>query len=124
MSSITDKSINKSTDSATEVKSFFDRYFSKSISITSNEVDSVLGFFKKRKFEESAAIAVTTVLLQQAKSENKNVFELLDSLKGLDEVKLSQLVAAILNNNRSKVSALGYTNDYQVVTYENRNIVL
>ncbi len=124
MSSITDKSINKSTDSATEVKSFFDRYFSKSISITSNEVDSVLGFFKKRKFDESAAIAVTTVLLQQAKSENKNVFELLDSLKGLDEVKLSQLVAAILNNNRSKVSALGYTNDYQVVTYENRNIVL
>ena len=120
MSSITDKSINKSTDSATEVKSFFDRYFSKSISITSNEVDSVLGFFKKRKFEENAAIAVTTVLLQQAKSENKNIFELLDSLKGLDEVKLSQLVAAILNNNRSKVSALGYTNDYQVVTYENR----
>lgn len=124
MSSITDKSINKSTDSATEVKSFFDRYFSKSISITSNEVDSVLGFFKKRKFEESAAIAVTTVLLQQAKSENKNIFELLDSLKGLDEVKLSQLVAAILNNNRSKVSALGYTNDYQVVTYENRNVIL
>ncbi len=124
MSSITDKSINKSTDSATEVKSFFDRYFSKSISITSNEVDSVLGFFKKRKFEESAAIAITTVLLQQAKSENKNIFELLDSLKGLDEVKLSQLVAAILNNNRSKVSALGYTNDYQVVTYENRNVIL
>ena len=124
MSSITDKSINKSTDSATEVKSFFDRYFSKSISITSNEVDSMLGFFKKRKFDESAAIAVTTVLLQQAKSENKNIFELLDSLKGLDEVKLSQLVAAILNNNRSKISALGYTNDYQVITYENRNIVL
>jgi hypothetical protein len=83
-----------------------------------------LGFFKKRKFEESAAIAITTVLLQQAKSENKNIFELLDSLKGLDEVKLSQLVAAILNNNRSKVSALGYTSDYQVVTYENRNVIL
>jgi len=48
----------------------------------------------------------------------------LDSLKGLDEVKLSQLVAAILNNNRSKVSALGYTSDYQVVTYENRNVIL
>lgn len=124
MSSITDKSINKSSDSAAEVKSFFDRYFSESISITSNEVDSVLGFFKKRKFEDSAAIAVTTVLLQQAKSENKNIFELLDSLKGLDEVKLSQLVAAILNNNRSKVSALGYTTDYQIVTYENRNVVL
>ena len=44
MSSITDKSINKSTDSATEVKSFFDRYFSKSISITSNEVDSVFDY--------------------------------------------------------------------------------
>jgi len=124
MSSVTDKSINKSTDSAAEVKTFFDRYFSKSISITSNEVDTVLGFFTKRNFDKSSAIAVTTVILQQAKSESKNVFELLDSLTGLDEVKLSQLVSAILNNNRSKISALGYTVAFDKPTQENRNVLL
>ena len=124
MSSVTDKSINKLTDSAAEVKTFFDRYFSKSISITSNEVDTVLGFFTKRNFDKSSAIAVTTVILQQAKSEGKNVFELLDSLTGLDEVKLSQLVSAILNNNRSKISALGYTVAFDKPTQENRNVLL
>lgn len=124
MSSVTDKSINKSTDSAAEVKTFFDRYFSKSISITSNEVDTVLGFFTKRNFDKSSAIAVTTVILQQTKSESKNVFELLDSLTGLDEVKLSQLVSAILNNNRSKISALGYTVAFDKPTQENRNVLL
>jgi Glu-tRNA(Gln) amidotransferase subunit E-like FAD-binding protein len=124
MSSVTDKSINKSTDSAAEVKTFFDRYFSKSISITSNEVDTVLGFFTKRNFDKSSAIAVTTVILQQSKSEGKNVFELLDSLTGLDEVKLSQLVSAILNNNRSKISALGYTVAFDKPTQENRNVLL
>jgi len=124
MSSVTDNSINKSTDSAAEVKTFFDRYFSKSISITSNEVDTVLGFFTKRNFDKSSAIAVTTVILQQAKSEGKNVFELLDSLTGLDEVKLSQLVSAILNNNRSKISALGYTVAFDKPTQENRNVLL
>tara|TARA_B110000503_G_scaffold75636_1_gene116786 strand:+ start:5606 stop:5980 length:375 start_codon:yes stop_codon:yes gene_type:complete len=124
MSSVTDSSINKIIDSSTEVKTFFDRYFSKSISITSNEVDTVLGFFTKRNFDKSSAIAVTTVILQQAKSEGKNVFELLDSLTGLDEVKLSQLVSAILNNNRSKISALGYTVEFDKPTQENRNVLL
>jgi hypothetical protein len=124
MSSITDTSINKSTDSAAEVKTFFDRYFSKSISITSNEVDTVLGFFTKRNFDQLSAIAVTTVILQQAKSEGKNVFELLDSLKGVDQVTLSQLVTAILNNNRSKISALGYTIEFDKPTQENRNVLL
>jgi Glu-tRNA(Gln) amidotransferase subunit E-like FAD-binding protein len=124
MSSITDPSINKSNDSATETRSFFDRYFTKSISITSNEVDSVIGFFLKRQFDRSAAIAVTTVLLQQAKAEKKNIFDLLDGLEGLDSVKLSQLVTAILNNNRSKVSALGYTAPFEIQTLDNRNVLV
>ena len=124
MSSINDPSIKKSEDSADEVKQFFDRYFTKSVSITSNEVDSVVGFFLKRNFDKSAAISVATVILQQAKIESKNVFTLLDSLEGLSEVKLSQLVTAILNNNRSATSALCYTTPFTNTTVDNRNILV
>lgn len=122
MSSFAEQQKLQQQDSAKEVKQFFNRYFSKQVNLTSNEVDSVVGFFTKRKFSKDSAIAVATVLLNQAKVENKNIFELVDSLEGLDEVSLSKLVAAILNNNRSKVSALGYKNNFSVETNDNRNV--
>jgi len=124
MSSFANEELNKVQDSAKETKQFFDRYFTKQISLTSNEVDTVVGFFTKRKFTKDAAIAVATIVIQQAKAENKNVFELIDTLTGLDEVQLSTLVSAILNNNRSKISALGYKNNYNIETTENRNVRL
>lgn len=124
MSSIIDKSINKSADSAGEVKEFFNKYFSKKISVTSNQVDSVVGFFQKRGFDTNSATAVATVLLQQAKIDNVNVFKLLDTLEGLNEVSISNLVATILNSNRSSVSNIGYKIANTAVTSEKRNIVL
>lgn len=124
MSSVSDPSINKSTDSAGEVKEFFNKYFSKKISVTSNQVDSVVGFFQKRGFDTSSATAVASVLLQQAKIDNVNIFKLLDTLEGLNEVSISKLVATILNSNRSKISSIGYKLANTSVTSEKRNIVL
>jgi hypothetical protein len=123
MSSVVDPSINKSPDSAAEVKEFFDKYFSKKISVTSNQVDSVVGFFVKRGFDNSSAIAVSTVLLQQAKIDNVNIYQLLDTLQGLNEVSLSKLVATILNSNRSKISTIGFIIENPATTSEERNIV-
>ena len=122
MSSYAVEEKNAKEDSGKEVRQLFDRYFTKQINITSNEVDTVVGFFTKRKFSKDAAIAVATVIIQQAKAEKKNVFQLIDTLTGLTEVQLSQLVSAILNNNRSKISALGYKNSYNIETTENRNV--
>jgi hypothetical protein len=48
------------------------------------------------------------VLLTQAKVDNANVMELLEQLKGYDKVKLTSLIVAILNANRSNISKLGY----------------
>lgn len=123
MSSIVDPSINKLPDSAAEVKEFFDKYFSKKISVTSNQVDSVVGFFSKRGFDTNSAIAVATVLLQQAKIDNVNIFKVLDTLQGLDQVQMSKLVATILNTNRSRTSSIGYKIENGATTSERRNIV-
>ena len=95
-------------DSSAEVKEFFDKYFTDSISYSATQVDSVVGFFLKRGFQENSATGVATVLLQQAKIDNVNVYTLLDTLKGLTDVQISSLVGEIVNYNRSKVSVIGF----------------
>lgn len=110
-------------DSAYETKEFFNKYFVDSVSYPSNQVDAVVGFFEKRGFEKSVAISVSSVFLQQAKVDNINVFELLDTLKGVDGVHLSAVVTQVLNLNRSRISTLGFRNTEKVIPEEVRNIL-
>ena len=113
----------QTNDSADGTKRFFDQYFTESISYPSNQVDAVVGFFENKGFEKLAARSTATVILQQAKIDNVNVFEIIDTLKGLEDIQISQIVAEILNYNRQKSSTLGY----KITTTtkaENRNIVV
>jgi hypothetical protein len=121
MSSTTN--IETNTDSSKEIRLLFDRFFQKEISFSSNQVDSVIGFFRSRGFDELASISVAAVLLQQAKLDNVNVFELLDTLKFFDKIQLSNLVTAILNNSRSKLSKIGYRIPNAINVFESRNIL-
>lgn len=116
------KSITK--DSANEVKEFFNQYLTEKISYPSNQVDAVIGFFENKGFEKTSAIAVGTALLQQAKIDNVNVFELIDTLKGLTQVQLSNIVANVLNYNREKISTLGFKVQSKYEKFEKRNIVI
>ena len=111
-------------DSATEVKEFFNKYFTDPISYNATQVDSVVGFFLKRGFEQSSATGVATVLLQQAKTDDVNVYTLLDTLKGLDDVEISGLVGEIVNYNRSKVSVIGFKTKDTISRQESSNIVV
>lgn len=121
MSSI--QTLNKITDSATPTKEFFSRYFNEPISYPSNQVDAVVGFFKNKGFDEVAAVSVSTILLQQAKVDQVNIFELLDGLKKYNKLQLNGLVAAILNANRSRLSKLGYKEQDNTAYVEKRNIL-
>lgn len=106
------------------ITDFFDKYFTEKLSFASNEVDAVIGFFDKRGFETSASISTGSILLQQAKIDGINVFTLLDTLKGFDEIKLSAVVAEVLNYNRLSTSVLGFKNTTITNTLEKRNIVV
>lgn len=112
------------TNSDQFVKQFFDRYYDKPLEFPANEVDAVVAFFEKRGFEKAAAASVATVLLQQAKIDNVKIFKLLDTLSGLEDVKLSTLVAEILNYSRSKTSTLGFRVENTVNLTEARNIAV
>lgn len=114
----------KSVDSAQEVKQFFDKFFVHKVSFPTNQIDAVVGFFLKRGFDLESARSTSIVLLNQARVDNVNVFELIDTLKTLTDVQLSQVVAQVLNAYREKVSLLGYRIAPLANNYESRNILV
>jgi len=113
---------NSPPDSSAKVKSFFDRYFLHQITFPSNQIDAVVGHFIKRGFDEIAAKSTAIVLLTQSRLENVNVFQLLDTLKGVSDQELSLVVAEILNVYREKTSSLGFKSTTLTENYESRNI--
>ena len=106
------------------VKTFFDNYFSKTVSFPAEQIDAVVGFFSKRGFDASSASSTAIILLNQARVENVSVFSLLDKLKGLTDVQLGQVVAQVLNAYREKTSLLGYRTAVVTDTFEARNILI
>lgn len=111
-------------DSAQEVKEFFNQYLTEKISFPSNQVDAIIGFFENRGFEKTAAQSTGTALLTQAKLDEVNVFELIDSLQGLNKTQLSDIVANVLNYNREKISTLGFRVESKYEKLEKRNIMI
>ena len=108
----------------TSVKSFFDNYFVKEVTFAAGEIDATVAFFQKRGFDQSSAKSTAIILLNQARIENVSVFKLLDTLKVLTEIQLSQVVAQVLNTYREKTSLLGYRINPAVNAYDMRNILV
>ena len=106
------------------VNKVFDQYFTNSQNFPSNEVDAVVGFFENRGFEKLAAVSTATTLLSQAGLDGVKVFELLDTLKGLESVQLSAVVAQVINYNRPSTSTIGFRRDNQNNLTEKRNILV
>lgn len=125
MSIIEKQNLPKKTesDSSEKVRKFFDRYFLHEVTFPSEQIDAVIGFFLKREFDELAAKSVAIVLLTQSRLENINVFKLLDTLKGLTDLQLSNVVTEILNAYREKTSSLGFKDSVISENYESRNII-
>lgn len=109
-------------DSSEEVRSFFDRYYQKEITFPVDQIDAVVGYFLKRGFEETAAKSISILLLSQSRLDNVNVFQLVDTLKGLTDVQLSAVVTEILNSYRERTSTLGFKKQVEELTIESRNI--
>jgi hypothetical protein len=109
-------------DSATEVKQFFNRYFTEQLTFPANQIDAVVGFFMKRGFSEQSAKSTGIVLMSQARLENVNIFQLLDTLKNLNYAQLSSVVTQVMNSSREKISILGYKILAVEETAESRNI--
>lgn len=107
-----------------DVRDFFDNFFVNQVSFPANQIDATTAFFVKRGFDTNSASSTAIVLLNQARAENVSVFTLLDKLKSLTDIQLSQVVAQVLNGYREKTSFLGYRIATVTNSYESRNILV
>lgn len=104
---------------------FFNNFYNLDISYNASEVDAVIGYFLKRGFQQVSAVNTAGILLQQAKIDDLNVQELIDTLKGVTDVQLSLIVAQILNFNREKTSVLGFRDESEKFElFDQRNVVI
>ena len=122
MSTINLPSVTK-TDSAAGTKLFFDSYGNRPLEFGSNEVNASIGFFSSKGFTEEAATITAMTILKQAKIDGVPVFEILDTLKELNGIQLSGVVAQILNKSRPNTSTLGYRSVSVVKINQTRNIL-
>jgi hypothetical protein len=112
------------TDSSEPVKQFFDKFYLRPVSFPAAQIDAVVSFFLKREFDDDSARSTAIVLLNQARNDGVDVFQILDTMKGLTDLQLSQIVAQILNAYRENTSLLGYRVASIENPFESRNIVI
>jgi len=96
------------TTSQSAIVQAYDAYTNQPLEIDASTLDAMSGFFTSKGFDKTAADSVSVTIIKQAKKDGYNPMSILDSLKGLDNVELSALVAEIINYNRFKTSFLGY----------------
>jgi hypothetical protein len=109
-------------DSAKITRLFFDSYGEKALEFTANEIDFSIGFFTSKGFDPDAAAITALTILKQARIEKRPVGGIIESLKDLNGLQLTEYVARVINNNRVSTSLLGYKSQSITNKYVARNI--
>jgi hypothetical protein len=110
----------KSLDST--VRSF-NSYFSTPVELHAGTLAAMTGFFTNRGFDQSAAQAIAVIIITQSQKDNLNPMQVLDTLKGYDNVEVSAFVSTIINFNRYKTSFIGYSYGFAPKDEVARNIL-
>lgn len=114
---------NQTVNSDQTTLKAFDNFYDAPLEIKTATYDAMRSFFTARGFDNTAADSVAVVIIRQAKKDNLNPMQILDSLKGLDNVEISALVAEIINYNRFKTSFLGYARAFSLNEEVSRNVL-
>lgn len=101
----------------------FNSYQSAPVELSSTVLAAMKGYFTSRDFGEVAAESIAITIMTQAKQDGYNPMQILDTLRGLNNVELSGLVSEILNYNRFKSSSLGYAQTFSPNVEVQRSII-
>ena len=93
-----------------------------SLAINSNEFDALVGYFKKRGFEDIPSREISGILIQKATNDNIPVFRLVDTLKGLNPIELNTIITQVINADRPRSSTVGFNQDIKTDNFDLRNI--
>lgn len=111
-------------DSSQETLKVFDAYTTAPLNVDSATFDAMAGFFSSRGFGEDSARSMSYIIIKQALIDDYKPFQLIETLKGLDDVQISALITEILNYNRFKTSSLGTASPFSPTEEVARNIVV
>lgn len=101
----------------------FNAYYSAPVELNATAYAAIVGYFTSNSFDQTAAESISTIIMTQAKTDGYNPMRILDTLRGLNSVELSGLVAEILNYNRYKTSNLGVARKFEPNPEILRNII-
>jgi hypothetical protein len=101
----------------------FENYYSDPVELSSTTLAAMKGYFTNKGFGEVAAENITTIIMTQAHSDGYSPMQILDTLKGLNNLDLSAFVSELLNYNRFKTSSLGYAKEFKPNTEIQRSII-
>lgn len=112
------------TNTADFTVQIFDSYFNQPLELKSSTLNAMKGFFESKGFDKVASESISVTIIRQAKAESQNPMEIIDTLKGFDNLEISAVVSEILNYNRYKSSFLGYAQVFSPVEEVQRNVLL
>jgi hypothetical protein len=112
-----------SPDSASATLQVFDTYSVAPLNVNASTYDAMVGFFTQRGFGEDSARSMSYVIIKQAVLDKINPFKLIENLKGLSNVEISDLITEVLNYNRYKTSSLGTASPFTPTQEVARNII-
>lgn len=115
--------VSNYTSADQTVRYAYNNYFNAPMSFPSDVIDAIVGFFESSGFDTVASNSVAVILLQESRRAGTNVFDLVDTLRSLDAVQISAVVAQILNLNRQATSVLGYKQVTEQTAFELRNVI-
>jgi hypothetical protein len=93
------------------------------IQLNNETLTAMKGLLSSKGFSAESAENISITIMIQAKRDNFNPMNVLDSMRGLGEIEMSQLVSEILNFNRFKTSVLGSVQATTPVDIVKRNIL-
>ena len=101
----------------------FDRFYAFAAEVPVDQYDSVLSYFASVFKDDLAAKNFTVSLFEVAEYTNRPVLDLLNEIRGQDQIQLTSTLCYYLNNQRSNTTLLGVNALVQPNFYAARNVL-
>lgn len=101
----------------------FDNFYAFQATVSANDYDTVLSYFRKVFKDKLAAENFTVTLFQIAEASKQPVLSLLAELQGQDQIQLTSTLCYYLNNQRSNATLLGIQAVVTPNYYAARNVL-
>ena len=103
--------------------SFFNNYFTDTLSVSQNVDDAVIGYFQTLTGDKDAGINLAAAVIYTSVQQGLDPMSLIDEFRKMKPGELNAYLTMFLNFNRSGTSLLGLSNNPHTSKYITRAIL-